>query len=555
MKHFRQNQSLFVGLIATVFAPVFLAVSAGGCHPFFKAREESSSVLGAAAVPTPLIPSTPPSVESIISGIRADPFGFYLKPTFMDQRASQVGSSLEQPTVFLPFILSPRRQTDQLVSQLYLLLPEKIRSQTAFIVIDRLVQNPEKYLPYLRSRNEIVLIGSFMGTQHVNCLKLTADAPACTFPYEGSEEKVWHDKEFAMLKHALLLTQALNKKLTGLFVAMGDSPTAVGGVVRASIEKQTKALLQTHAPQMASAFSLEFGADELVAMAFASKLPKTQVSVAFTNAGAPGLYEDRQSAQAITRGKLERMNMELVSSPEKAQMHAVIFTLVDDVSQSDAARSLELPKGQVASEDVILKSLRTLSTAEASKTVLIDARLPNGGLDARVVPRRCDFLAFGGWGTMGNSIGSTLAAAKILLQAQNPMARKQLYLEAVAHDTFANGYVETQRGAFLNKLSQNKIVFDHSSGYKKNWPSVKTVFDLLNHHVNERMGLHFEGTDCFKGRRAHLSPQFWRTFESEAHVLPAYDESMAISGVKHRNPDDKKAFSAVHESMRQLDLK
>jgi hypothetical protein len=160
---------------------------------------------------------------------------------------------------------------------------------------------------------------------------------------------------------------------------------------------------------------------------------------------------------------------------------------------------------------------------QRSKLVVIDGRLFNGAWNTDSVPYD-DLLSFGSWGTLGNCVGSTLAAAKILYHARNPVAQRQLYLEAVAHDAFANGYKEAQRQeepkSFARKLKeQTGITFNHYEGYGD--PGiVARVFEALNQHVNERMQQHFGGQPYIRDRMFRLTPQFWRTFENEVHLWP-----------------------------------
>jgi hypothetical protein len=65
--------------------------------------------------------------------------------------------------IYLPFVMAPRRQTDSMIRQAYFLLPKNIRKETAFLIADRFMQEPEAYIPYLQSRKNVVLIGSFQG--------------------------------------------------------------------------------------------------------------------------------------------------------------------------------------------------------------------------------------------------------------------------------------------------------------------------------------------------------------------------------------------------------
>jgi hypothetical protein len=182
-----------------------------------------------------------------------------------------------------------------------------------------------------------------------------------------------------------------------------------------------------------------------------------------------------------------------------------------------------------------LSEYNNYSPEQRRKLVIIDGRLFNGAWNAQSVLPDDDLLAFGSWGTFGNCVGSTLAVAKTLFYAKNPIAQRQLYLEAVAHDVFANGYKEAQRKeeprSFFNQLkNQTGITFNHYDGYGE--PSiVKKVFDVLNQRVNRRMQEYFAGTSVIQNRVFRLTPQFWRTFESEIHIWPRLPEEIHKVGI------------------------
>jgi hypothetical protein len=127
-------------------------------------------------------------------------------------------------------------------------------------------------------------------------------------------------------------------------------------------------------------------------------------------------------------------------------------------------------------------------------------------------------------------VGATLAIAKILFDAKNPLAQKQLYLEAVAHDVFANGYAEAQQGELKERVENSGIPFRHSKPpYSQQ--EVTKAFGILNSLVNDRMTAHFANTDCLNGISFHFNPQLWRTFESEVHLIPPFAPEVAQVGV------------------------
>ncbi|NET49615.1 MAG: hypothetical protein F6K09_13025, partial [Merismopedia sp. SIO2A8] len=133
-------------------------------------------------------------------------------------------------------------------------------------------------------------------------------------------------------------------------------------------------------------------------------------------------------------------------------------------------------------------------------------------------------------------VGATLAIAKILFFAKNPLAQKQLYLEAVAHDVFANGYAEAQRGELKERLAKAGIKFEHFDGYGTYKETTK-VFEILNKFVNKRMSEHFKDTNCLEGKELRFTPQLWRTFESEVHLKPPLLEKIDQVGVFREDLD------------------
>jgi hypothetical protein len=53
----------------------------------------------------------------------------------------------------------------------------------------------------------------------------------------------------------------------------------------------------------------------------------------------------------------------------------------------------------------------------------------------------------------------------------------------------------------------------------------------VNGWVNERMAAHFAGTGCMNGRSVRVTPQLWRTFESEVHLLEPAPGELFVPGV------------------------
>lgn len=448
----------------------------------------------------------------------------YHQPTFQDAEGKGIWPEGESDgrseRVYPAFILGPRRQVDSLVRQIYALLPNL---DTAFIITDRLVQYPEEYLPYLTGAKNVVLIGSFVGI-----------GQGSTYPDWAVKR---HNRELWQLEQSIQLAQATNRRIKSIVFAMGDSPNTAAATVRAKLQTKLDNLLDTYSLS-ALKKPITWGADEAVLMAFAQTLPETKVLIRISNPECKHHYDGLQKTKGIIEKKLGAIGLVKVNpdwefSDDFAETHAdwdfevAILTRrpggsIDDFQHNDTE--------QTDFDNKFLKRYQNYSAMQRSKLAIIDGRLFNGAWDSRSALPHCDLLAFGSWGTMGNVAGATLAIAKILFYAKNPVAQQQLYLEAVAHDVFANGYAEAQRGALKNKVNASSAKpFRHLGPYELS--EVTVVFKILNELVNVQMEQHFSSTTCLAGRRLRFTPQLWRTFESEIHLVPPLLNDIAQTGV------------------------
>jgi hypothetical protein len=417
--------------------------------------------------------------------------------------------------VYLPFVLGPRRQVDQMVRQLYVLLPEKIRKETAFVIADRFVQNPEAYVPYLRSRARVVVIQSFVG------IGVAKDRASDAYKYA-----TWrHGEELWALGKTVEAAKALGKSVSGIVLGMGDSTTDFGPPVRVEVQARVDDLLgKLGVANVATPVS--WGADELVAVAFARELPERGVKVWFSNPNATHTWDGRRTTLEIVREKIAQSRLRVEDG--KPDFRAVVLSRRPRQKDSYVADDAF----QISLDESLLRDFRPMPSSEAGVTAIIDGRAFNGAWNARATLQRCDLLAYGGWGTFGNNVGQTLAMAKILLESRNSAARKQLLLEAVAHDVFSIGHAESQSG-LLGTLTRAKgVVFNHYWGYDTAAATV-TVFKELNGLVNRRMQEHYAGTGCMDGRWTRNTAQLWRTFESELHLWPQQPGEVFGAGV-HR---------------------
>jgi hypothetical protein len=472
------------------------------------------------------IPPDQPS-EQTIAVLRAirERTDIYHQPTFQDKAGRGIWPPAQpdgrSERVYPAFVLGPRRQVDSLVRQLGALLPTQ---DTAFIITDRLVQYPEEYLPYISGAGSVVLIGSFVG------IGTEAGYP------EWARER--HERELWQLEQSIKLAQAMNRTITSIVFAMGDSPNLEAADVRTQLQSQLDNLLERYSLSELQK-PITWGADETVLMAFAQTLPDTKVLLRISNPDCKHHYDGLRPSKEIVEQKLAAVGLTKVNSGWNFDstlattntdwdFEVAILTRRPGGSINDYQSG---DREQAEFDSDFLERYQDYSTQQRHKLAIIDGRLFNGAWDARSVLPDCDLLAFGSWGTMGNATGATLAIAKILFHAQNLSAQRQLYLEAVAHDVFANGYAEAQRGKLRQRIQAAGIEWVHGGdGYEKLW-KVRKVFEILNNLINTRMKEHFINTNCLEGQKFRFIPQLWRTFESEVHLVPPLLEDIALAGV------------------------
>ncbi len=471
------------------------------------------------APPTSTPPPSPtPDLAQVLAQIKRG--GRAGQPTPQDEEGRGIWPLRDQPdgrseAVYPPFVLGPRRQTDQMVRQLYMLLPADLRRSTAVIITDRLMQNPEAYLPYLRSRPKVVIWGNFVGIGQA-----TVDEPWFTRR---------HRQELEMGQWAIQMAQALGREVIAVRYTMGDSISPYSDTVRRRLQGQLDEML-TQQGLAALVAPISWGADEMAPLAMAALLPPLRVRVTLETDDCRHHWDGGKTTAEVLRSKLAEAGLIWVPDGSPFDFEVLVLTNVEgeDGIFPDVTR-------QRALDEQTLSPFLSYNQEQQSKLVIIDARMFNGSWDRLSALPVCDVLAYGGWGTLANKAGLTLAAAKILFYAQNPAARQQLYLEAVAHDVFANGY-RHGRDMLIPRLAQQGIEFDHWGGYTLP-EQVTTVFAALNQLVSAEMSAHFAAAGCMAGRTVRLTPQLWRTFESEAHLLPVQPGQVDVVGVYRRDLD------------------
>lgn len=455
-------------------------------------------------------PYDPIRAAEVLAEIQAGPR--YGSPTPQDAEGRGIwpsnGVDGRSESVYPPFVLGPRRQVDSMVRQMYKLLPESLRKSTAFVIPDRIAQAPEAYEDYIRSRTRIVIVGNFVGIG------------------TATSDQTWfldrHELELWMGQKTIEWAQALGIDVVGVYYTMGDSISSYAPTVKNRLQQHLHAMLHEHGLD-ALMLPVSWGADEMVPVAFAAQLPVQRVRVTYASTQCRHHYDGGKTSPEVMEAKLAELN--LVEDAQHFDWEVVVFTNVagEDGIFPNAA-------SQDALDDAVWALFANYTPLQRARFVIVDARMFNGALNQRTVPTNaCDYLAFGSWGTFANKVGTTLAAAKIAFAAQDATTARQWFLEAVAHDVYANGYWDGRDG-FIPRLSAAGISFNHFYGYD-NVTDVTTVFSIVNTYVNERMQARFAESGCMQGHTIRITPQLWRTFESEVHVNPALTPDTAIAGV------------------------
>ena len=439
--------------------------------------------------------------------------------------------------IYLPFIMAPRRQTDSLVRQGYLLLSEQIRCDTAFVIADRLVQYPEDYISYIQSRKYVVLIGSFQGIDRD--LKDDND-------YQCNPDIDWlrdlHKLQLLQLKYSIDLVKSLDKEIIDVVYSMGDSPYQYATNARKKIQEQFNSILKEKGLyqfilEASNNQILSWGADDTVLKSFARQLPEIKLKVRIANPEAKQHYEVGEIAKTIINSVVSDLRIKEVTDDD-FDIQAFIFTW-NSSSGYEFRASYEDDSEQKKLDAEFVNIIRRLSQDDQHKTIIIDGRNPNGAWDTICVPSSDKFLAFGSWGTFANSCVQTMSIAKLLHFYDKPdkeIIRRQLLLESIAHDVFLIGYKEGKNpdGVLRKELKNQGLVYDINYG---SYQETQKVFRVVNQVINSR--IQSEGRkESFHLDKTQLVfvPQLWRTFESSVY---AKDGELSVAGVYRKDLPDE----------------
>ncbi|MDB9395509.1 DUF4127 family protein [Microcystis aeruginosa] len=440
--------------------------------------------------------------------------------------------------IYLPFVMAPRRQTDSMIRQAYFLLPKNIRKETAFLIADRFMQEPEAYIPYLQSRKNVVLIGSFQGLDQG--IKDAND-------YLTNDDFDWlrhlHELQFMKLDYSIDLIKSLNKTIVDIVYAMGDSPDPYAEQKRKEITERFNTILKQKGLEK---FALkkdevvDWGADDTILKAFARQLPEIKLKIVISNPDAIMHYE-QESAKKVVDQLVKNLKInETKDNNFDAQVLIFTWYSKDDSFTEENTQKYGKNEKQDKSDQELIEKMNSLSKDVQKKTIIVDARMPNGAWNTSTIPSSDKFLAFGAWGTFGNSLGQTLSMAKLLHfynQPNKAAIQRQLLLEAIAHDAFLIGYQEGRNPQGSLQVALNIKKLNYSKQYESAEETQK-VFQVINQVLNERIKAN--------GRQESLSlnntkftfvPQLWRTFESQVFIN---DGLLSIAGVY---VNDEKTFN------------
>ena len=316
------------------------------------------------------------AVEAVLAEIRAGER--YQRPTPQDSEGhgiypAQGATDGRSERVLPPFIMGPRRQTDSMVRQLYSLLPIATRRSLAFVIPDRIAQDPDVYIPYLRSRRAVHVVGNFVGIG------------------QASKDEAWfvarHDTELWMAKVTIKLALALGLEVKSVRYTMGDSSSSYASSVRETLQTRLHGELSMLGLEALNA-TITFGADEAVPVALAVALPDLTIRIHYTKGDARHHYDGNKTSRQVIAPKLAELGLKEVSSPADLELWVLDNVTGDDGTLPDQAAQRNLDQQAVM-------TFEALDVSARRKLVIVDGRMFNGALDAYGAPHDCNMLAYG----------------------------------------------------------------------------------------------------------------------------------------------------------------
>jgi hypothetical protein len=396
---------------------------------------------------------------------------------------TQTATAVSEPPFpgWQTFVVENRRQTDQLPRQMYAILPNEIKRKWSF------------YSCWTKAppTENAVLFAAYGGFPE----------EAYSDPAQKDEIARRHQETRDCMESAF---KANPKQKIKISFVIGDSPTPgfVQKLIRDDLQPKqnlvTKKYGQVSVP-------IGFGYDELAVTSMAYALGNVDADVIISNPEARMHYEGSEQIKNLIGLKLAEIG---ITNKPGAELKILVLTRRPGADNLDFQANDELQH----KFDAVFLAKNTITET----TAIIDARLYNGAWDTKILPKTCDYLAVGAWGTSNNVIGSTASIAKILLRASKE-TRKQLLLEAISHDFFFQGYEEVQRNNYIhNQFKSQGLTYSHYGDYSST--DLVKAYKIINEYANKRMNEHFAGTDCFSGKKVTLTPQRPKLFEAISEV-------------------------------------
>lgn len=384
---------------------------------------------------------------------------------------------------WVTFVVEHRRQTDQLPRQMYALLPNEIKRSWSYYSC---WTNPPP-------TENAVLFAAYSGYD--------------AWQYSDPVLSKVIDGKYAETRSCIekaYLAAPKQKIVTHMVIADSPTPGFVQGLIKDRIQPEQDKVSDKYKQPRAA---VGFGYDELAVTSMAFSLGNRDVDIIISNPEAKAFWEGSNLIKDLIVQKSVEIGLtQKAGSP----FRILVLTRRPGGDNSDFQPNDEAQRKFDA--EFMSKNPVTETTA------IVDARLYNGAWDARALPKSCEYLAAGAWGTFGNSFGSTAGIAKILLGVDKD-TRKKLLLEAIGHDVFFQGYEEFQRNSLVHGMFKSeKITYDHNDKYPGSEADLKKAYIIVNKFVNQRMQEHFADTDCFKGKSITLTPQRNTLFEAVGEV-------------------------------------
>ncbi len=443
-------------------------------------------------------------------------------------------------------ILSPRRQTEQMVLESEKLLPQEIRDNTTFILTERLVQRPTDIAEELKNRRKIVLIGSFEGVKRVDNWN--------AYNSNDDNRKELHFRELARLKESLEIIKQINPTAeVEVVYGMGDSVNqnpgqeSFGNKIRNQLQlelaKTINEFNQTNSTSIITP-QISWGADELVLQAMAKQIPTKSAFVYISNPNATNYWDAGATTQEVLNEQASATNISLTNDFTNSDLKVFIITRKPGLPQSRTNLE-EQREYNMQILDHIGKTIQNLSPEELRKVTIIDSVFPAGSSielsdikEILVDKYQIDIslIHWSSWGTAGNNLGQAFGEQKIRIAALNNSSQNNneimiaQSLQAFAHDFIFNN--ETVKDELNNLFIKNGIQgIDATSPDFDYWQlspeTINQIHPIIESFINEKL-TELLGNSFSNLYRIKLTYQFSRNYEAVVQLVRKHDQSVVI---------------------------